>query len=69
LDDKGGYITNNSVVTGTGTGQTIIGGSAEIAVLPKQETTRSATVSDEVNIFKRGKKKKGYSRSISYQRD
>jgi hypothetical protein len=69
LDDKGGYITNNSVVTGTGSGQTIVGGSAEIAVLPKQETTRSATVSDEVNIFKRGKKKKGYSRSISYQRD
>jgi len=69
LDDKGGYITNNAVVTGTGTNQTVIGGSAEIAVLPKQETTRSATLSDDVSFFKRGKKKKGYSRSISYKRD
>jgi hypothetical protein len=69
LDDKGGYITNNAVVTGTGTNQTVIGGCAEIAVLPKQETTRSATLSDDVSFFKRGKKKNGYSRSISYKRD
>lgn len=69
LNGKGEYISNEGTVTGSGTGQTIIGGSADVAVIPKQETSRSATLSDNVSFFKRGKKKTGYSRSISYKRD
>jgi hypothetical protein len=64
LDEKGNYITNSTVVTGSGANQTIVGGSAEVAVIPNHETNRG-TSSDEVKIFKRGKRKSAYSRTTS----
>jgi hypothetical protein len=69
LNNKGEYISNEGVSVGTGVGQTLISGPADIAVIPREETTRSATVSDNFIISRRGKKKTGFSRSISYKRD
>ena len=69
LDGKGEYITNSGTGTATGSGCCITGGPAEIAVLPKEEVVRGARVTEQFSLFRRGKKKQGYSRSISYKRD
>ena len=63
LDGKGGFITNSTIVTGSGANQTIVGGSAEVAIIPNHETNRGT--SDEVKIFKRGKMKSANSRTTS----